>query len=111
MWMPNGPAFWNPGNIERDDMPDKHSAQLGLLFVVPGILMQVASVSAGLYAIPAPCPEFWPAIALGSTMALVTGLSFNARSKGYSPLLGLLACLGPIGLLSLVLLPDRRSEG
>ena len=91
-------------------MADNRDSQLGLLFVIPSILIQllcIPAISSGLGF----HPGLWQVIALVCTTTLVTGLSFIARSKGYSPLLGLLACFGPIGLLMLLCLPDRRCAG
>ena len=40
-------------------------------------------------------------------ISLIMAIAYHARSKGYSPWLGLLAFLGLIGIIIAVVLPDK----
>jgi hypothetical protein len=88
-----------------------------LILGIPGLLLQLGCIFiSNLIAAKAksggtPLPDSLALLlAVGSltgALLLIIGLSFYAKAKGYSAVLGLLGLLSCIGLLILALLPDK----
>ena len=87
---------------------------------IPGLFLQIlcyvgpdllwTKSSAGLAGMP-----LWAMIASSvgvtvSSLLLVVGLGYYAKSKGYSGALGLLGLLSCVGLIIVAVLPDRTKK-
>ena len=86
---------------------DSRLNRISLLWGVPGLVGQVVGNLIAGAAQDVIIALFGLAVVLGSTVALLIGLAYYAKSKGHSPWWGLFGLLSCIGILVLALLPDR----
>ena len=91
-----------------------------LLLGIPGLLIQIGfallpHLAVALGADPTVRMPPWMALGLilgplVGAVLLIVGLSYYAKGKGYSAVLGLLGLLSCFGLLILALLPDKTKD-
>lgn len=78
--------------------------QLSLVFGVPGLLLQTGAV---IYQWPAGQEAIGVGLVWLGTVALLVGLAFYAKAKGWSYAWGLLGLASVIGAIVLGVFPDR----
>jgi len=91
-----------------------------LVFGIPGLLLQIGCITLNHVLFPntgdngeAPTDLTYMSLAAGSLIGvilLIVGLRHYARAKGYSPNYGFLGLLSLLGVLIIVLLPDKTKD-